>query len=419
MPFLYIFGIFNYLYGMKNIIKRKYIEKLSSLKDQKLIKVVTGVRRAGKSTLLQQFQDILKTTDPAVSLISVNLDHPAMGSIADNGWKALYDFISQQIKPDIQNYVFLDEIQNVTDFERLLEGLFVLPNIDLYVTGSNAYLLSSELATLLTGRAFEINLLPFSFAEFLEYSEDTANIGQQFGRYIRIGGFPEAVNLATVNEIYATQYLQQVYRSIFENDISRRHKIYSGESYQNMVRFLADSAGSYVSANNIANTLTSGGNKIDNKSVSRYIATLVEAYLFYEVNRYDIKGKSLLQTLEKYYLVDTGLRGALLGRELGADTEHLLENVVYLELLRRDYSVWIGKIDNREVDFVVRGKDGYTKYIQVSQTITSPETLARELVPFDKIGDHNEKLLLTMDWQTGSHRGVKQINIIDWLLENH
>jgi hypothetical protein len=286
----------------------------------------------------------------------------------------------------------------------------------LYVTGSNAYLLSSELATLLTGRSFEINLLPFSFAEYLDYTGDKTNIEQQFSKYLAVGGFPEALNLAMVNEMYATQYLQQVYKSIFENDISKRHKIYSEESYQQVVRFLTDSIGSSVSANNIANTLTSAGKKIDNKSVTRYISTLVESYLFYEAKRYDIKGKMLLKTQEKYYLVDTGLRHALLGRELTADIGHLLENVVYLELLRREYAVWIGKVDSREVDFVVRGKDGYTKYIQVSHTVMNPETLARELTPFDKVGDHNEKILLTMDWQTGSHNGVKQMNVIDWML---
>ncbi len=401
---------------MKNIVRKKYIEKLSALKDQRLIKVITGVRRAGKSTLLLQFQEYLKTNFEVNSIISINLDDPVVRGIADGGWRLIYAYIVSLTQPDTQNYVFLDEIQNVVDFERLLEGLFVIPNIDLYVTGSNAYLLSSELATLLTGRSFEINLLPFSFLEYIESIPENKNTGQLFSKYLQIGGFPEAVNLSQVNEIYATQYLQQVYRCIFENDISKRHKIYSEESYLNVVRFLIDSVGSCVSANNISNSLTSGGKKIDNKSVSRYISTLVESYLFYQANRYDLKGKALLQTQEKYYLVDTGLRNALLGRELSQDAGHLLENVVYLELLRRDYAVWIGKIDNHEVDFVVRGKDGYTKYIQVSQTVLDPITLARELAPFDKIDDHNEKILLTMDWQTGSHNGVKQINVIDWLL---
>lgn len=402
---------------MRSMIRKKYIEKLSDLKNQKLIKVITGVRRAGKSTLMLQFQDHLKVNDPSVRIISINLDDPTMRSIAEMGWKALYDFIMQQIQPNVQYYVFLDEIQNVSEFERLLEGLFILDHVDLYVTGSNAYLLSSELATLLTGRSFEINLLPFSFSEYLDYTGDKTNIEQQFSRYLAVGGFPEALNLATVNEIYATQYLQQVYKSIFENDISKRHKIFSEDSYQQVVRFLTDSIGSSVSANNISNTLTSAGKKIDNKSVSRYISTLVESYLFYETKRYDIKGKMLLKTQEKYYLVDTGLRHALLGRELTADIGHLLENVVYLELLRHDYAVWIGKVDNQEVDFVVRDKDGYTKYIQVSHTVMNPETLARELAPFDRVGDHNEKILLTMDWQTGSHNGVKQMNVIDWLLK--
>ncbi len=398
------------------MLEKKYIEKLSALKDQRLIKVITGVRRAGKSTILLQFQEHLKTNFEVKSIISINLDDPVVRGIADGGWRLIYDYIVSLTKLDIQNYVFLDEIQNVIDFERLLEGLFVIPNVDLYVTGSNAYLLSSELATLLTGRSFEINLLPFSFLEYIESFHENKNTGQLFSKYLQIGGFPEAVILSQVNEIYATQYLQQVYRGIFENDISKRHKIYSEESYQNVVLFLTDSVGSCVSSNNISNSLTSNGKKIDNKSVSRYISTLVESYLFYQANRYELKGKTLLQTQEKYYLVDTGLRNALLGMELTIDAGQLLENVVYLELLRRDYAVWIGKIDNREVDFVVCGKDGYTKYIQVSQTVMDPITLARELAPFNHIDDHNEKILLTMDWQTGSHNGVKQINVIDWLL---
>jgi len=402
---------------MKNVQRCTYLEKLKALKDQKLIKVITGVRRVGKSTLLLQFQEELKAMNPSVSIISVNLDDPAMRSIADKGWEELYTFISRQIVPNVQQYVFLDEIQNVAGFERLLEGLFILPGVDLYVAGSNAYLLSSELATLLTGRSFEINVLPFSWREYLAYTGDTSNLERQFARYLQVGGFPEALSLATVSDVYAGQYLQQVFNTIFENDISKRHRIYAEEAYHNVVRFLAGSVGSSVSANNIAASLTAGGKKIDNKSVSRYISTLVEAYLFYRAQRFDIKGKALLQTQETYYLVDTGLRHALLGKELGADGGHLLENVVYLELLRRDNAVWIGKVDNREVDFVVRDKDGYTSYIQVAQTVADPQTLERELAPFDKTGDHNEKLLLTMDWQTGSHRGVKQKNVLDWLME--
>lgn len=222
---------------MKNVQRCTYLEKLKALKDQKLIKVITGVRRVGKSTLLLQFQEELKAMNPSVSIVSVNLDDPAMRSIAEKGWEELYTFISRQIVPSVQQYVFLDEIQNVAGFERLLEGLFILPGVDLYVAGSNAYLLSSELATLLTGRSFEINVLPFSWREYLEYTSDTSNLERQFARYLQVGGFPEALSLATVSDVYAGQYLQQVFNTIFENDISKRHRIYAEEAYHNVVRF--------------------------------------------------------------------------------------------------------------------------------------------------------------------------------------
>jgi predicted AAA+ superfamily ATPase len=391
---------------------------LSDLKDKDLIKVVTGVRRSGKSVLMQQFQELLKTENPELSVLSINFDIPEYRFLAEKTWLEIYNFIKQAINPNTMNYVFLDEIQNVSQFEKLLEGLYVHPKIDLYVTGSNAYLLSSELATLLTGRAFEIKMLPFSFAEYLEYTDAQANPHMAFEKYVQIGGFPEAVRLSTVNNTYSFEYLQTVYKNIYENDILKRNNIYSEQSYQEVVRFLIDSIASPVSAGNIAKVLTSKGNKMDNKSVSKYINTLVGTYLFYKVNRFDIKGKQYLTTQEKYYLFDTGLRNALLGKELASDRGHILENIIYLELLRRGNQVWIGKTGNTEVDFVVRDSDGYTKYIQVSQTVQNPETLARELAPFDTIADHNEKILITMDYETGSRNGIKQINAIDWLLNN-
>jgi predicted AAA+ superfamily ATPase len=315
------------------------------------------------------------------------------------------------------NYVFIDEIQNIPEFEKLLEGLFINPNIDLYVTGPNAYLLSSELSTLLTGRAFEINILPFSFAEYLEYTGKTANPERAFAEYMRTGGFPEAVGLAASSENFAYEYLKTVFQNIYENDIQKRHTIYYETSYNEVVHFLMDSIGSAVSAGNIAKSLTANNKKIDNKTAAKYIDTLVEAYLFYKVNRYDIKGKQHLATLEKYYLVDLGMRNALLGKEFLADTGHLLENIVFLELQRRNYNVWIGKADALEVDFVARDKDGYTKYIQVAYTVREQKTLERELAPLAKISDFNERLLLTMDHETLSHNGIKQLNVIDWLLD--
>jgi predicted AAA+ superfamily ATPase len=403
---------------MQNIQRKNHLNTLKVLKNKNLIKVATGVRRCGKSTLMLQFQDLLRSENPETSIISINMDMPEFRFLAEKNWKEVYDFIVRMMKKDEINYVFIDEIQNISDFEKILEGLFVTPNVDLYVTGSNAYLLSSELATLLTGRAFEINVLPFSFAEFLEFTGKTANTDRAFAEYVRTGGFPEVIKFLNAGENFAYQYLQTVFKNIYENDILKRYKIYSEENYREVAYYLIDTIGSTVSAGNIAKVLTANQKKIDNKTVSKYIETLVNSYLFYQANRYDIRGKQYLATQEKYYLVDLGLRNALLGKKLSADAGHLLENVIYLELKRRDYQVWIGKIDNLEVDFICRDKNGYTKYIQVSQTVQNPDTLARELAPFDKIPDHNERLLITMDYENGDRNGVKQINAIDWLLQN-
>jgi len=401
---------------MHKIKRKTELDKLSVLKDKNLIKVVTGVRRAGKSTLLLQFQELLKAENPKVSLISINMDLPEFRFLAEKNWKEIYDYIKTLLQENITNYVFIDEIQNIPEFEKLLEGLFVTPNIDLYVTGSNAYLLSSELATLLTGRAFEINILPFSFAEYLEFTSKTSNPDRAFAEYMRTGGFPEAVGFTESGENFAYEYLKTIFQNIYENDIQKRHTIYYETSYNEVVNFLVDSVGSSVSARNIARVLTANGKKIDNKTVSKYIDTLVESYLFYKVDRYDIKGKQHLATQKKYYLVDLGLRYALLGKELAVDVGYLLENIIFLELQRRNSQIWIGKADNLEVDFVVRDKNGYTRYIQVAYTVKEQKTLERELAPFTKIPDFNERILITMDYETGSHNGVKQINAIDWLL---
>lgn len=403
---------------MSKILRKILLDKLLVLKDKNFIKVITGVRRAGKSTLLIQLQELLKNENPNVSIISINLDLPEFRILAEKKWNEIYDYIKAQLHESEMNYVFIDEVQNVSEFEKLLEGLYVTPNVDLYVTGSNAYLLSSELATILTGRAYEINVLPFSFQEYLEFIGGASTPERSFANYMRTGGFPESVRFVESGESYAYEYLKSVFQNIYENDIKKRHSIYFDTSYHEVVYFLIDSIGSNVSARNIATNLTANGKKIDNKTVSKYIDTLVDSYLFYKVNRYDIKGKQHLSTQEKYYLVDLGLRYALLGKDLNVDIGHLLENIVFLELIRRNYQIWIGKTDNLEVDFVVRDKNGYTKYIQVAYTVKEKKTLERELAPFKKIPDYNERILLTMDFETGNYNGVKLINVIDWLLGN-
>lgn len=402
---------------MQTLKRKRYLDILRILKDKNLIKVATGVRRCGKSTLMTQFQDLLREENDVVSIVSIHMDMPDFRFLAEKSWKEIYDYIINHLKKNVTNYVFIDEVQNVAEFEKLLEGLYVHPNIDLYVTGSNAFLLSSELATLLTGRAYEINVLPFSFAEYLAFTGKTTNPDREFAEYVRTGGFPEAIKLAADGNHFANEYLQMVFKNIYNNDISKRHTIYAEQSYQEVVNFLIDSIGSSVSAGNIAKVLTANKKKIDNKTVSKYIDTLVEAYLFYKVNRYDIKGKQHLTTQEKYYLVDLGFRNALLGKELVSDTGHLLENVIYLELKRRNYQVWIGKTNNLEVDFIVRNNEGFTQYIQVAQTVQNATTLERELAAFNSIADHHEKLLITMDYEVGTYNGIKKINAIDWLLK--
>ncbi|MCK9236310.1 MAG: ATP-binding protein [Bacteroidales bacterium] len=399
---------------MKIIARKQYLAILSILKNKNLIKVATGVRRSGKSTLMMQFQDLLRKENDKVPIVSINMDMPEFRFLAEKSWKEIYDYVIKHLKKNAINYVFIDEVQNVPEFEKLLEGLYVHPNIDLYVTGSNAFLLSSELATLLTGRAYEINVLPFSFAEYLEFSGKTTNPDRAFAEYINTGGFPEAVRLSAEGNHFANEYLQTVFRNIYENDISKRYTIFAEESYLGVVNFLIDSVGSNISAGRIAKVLTANKKKIDNKTVSKYINTLVEAYLFYKVNRYDIKGKQHLATQEKYYLVDLGFRNALLGKELESDSGHLLENLIYLELKRRNNQIWIGKANNLEVDFVVRNNKGYTQYIQVAQTVQNVSTLERELAPFNRIKDHHEKLLITMDYDTGTYNGIKKINAVDW-----
>ncbi len=401
---------------MQTILRSHYLDVLKVLKGKNLIKVATGVRRCGKSTLMSQFQDLLRAENEAASIISINIDMPDFRFLAEKSWKDVYDYIVVQLKNNVTNYVFIDEVQNVKEFEKLLEGLYVHPNIDLYVTGSNAFLLSSELATLLTGRAYEIHVLPFSFAEYISFTGKSNNLDRAFAAYIETGGFPEAVRLSADGNQFTLDYLQMVFNTIFRNDISARRSIYSEESYLEVVNFLIDSIGSNVSATNIANTLKANKKPIDNKTVSKYIDSLVESYLFYRVKRYDIKGKQHLATQEKYYLVDLGFRHALLGKELLSDAGHLLENVIYLELKRRNFQIWIGKTNNLEVDFVVRTKEGFTQYIQVSQTVQHPTTLERELAPLNSISDHHEKLLITMDFDTGTYNGIKKINAIDWLI---
>jgi len=408
------------------VIREKYLEQLRNLRDVNVIKVITGIRRAGKSTLFKQFQaELLASGVKQKNIIYFNLEELENAPLL-NAYM-LNDYIMKMVDKKQKNYVFLDEIQMVPEFERLADSLFVKDFIDLYITGSNAYFLSSDLATMLTGRYIEVKIMPFSFAEFVSgyelNSSDKSFVKSKaeiFNDYLQYGGFPEVLNLLNVgkmNEI--NNYLSSVYRTILEKDIMTRNKIRSKFDFENLARFMFDSIGNTVSPNSIANTMTSNGNKISKEAVDNYLSHLLGGFVFYQADRYDIKGKKLLQTLGKFYAVDLGFLSAMFGRDTQFNKGHNLENIVFLELLRRGNTVNIGKADNTEIDFVIRNTKGDRTYIQVAWTANEPATFEREIRPFERIKDFNKRILLTTDIEPDStYKGIGKVNVINWLLDN-
>ncbi|MDL2274164.1 ATP-binding protein [Oscillospiraceae bacterium OttesenSCG-928-G22] len=399
------------------IQRREYLEKLIASREQQIIKVVTGVRRCGKSTLFSLYIDYLKSTgvtDDQIILINLEeLEHEDL-----LGYRALYDYVKERLCGDKTTYVFIDEIQSCEGFEKAVNSLFVKPNVDVYITGSNAYMLSGELATLLSGRYITIDMLPLSFKEYCEAVKDgDTTPSQKFNDYLRFGSFPYVASLPR-NDKDVRPYIEGIYNTILVKDIATRAGITDISVLESIVKFLADNIGSPVSTKKISDTINSSGRKISVNTVDHYLRALTDSYIFYKVGRYDIKGRQHLKTLGKYYLVDTGVRSLLLSGS-AADTGHLIENIVYFELLRRGFGVSIGKLSEKEVDFVARGMDGIT-YIQVSATVYDKDTLARELAPLEKIPDNHPKLLLTLD-EVGAgsnHDGIRQRNLLSWLLEN-
>jgi predicted AAA+ superfamily ATPase len=399
------------------MIKREnYLLRLRELKDVQLIKVVVGVRRCGKSTLLEQFRDELAVADVSPQNIQLyNLEEPENTDFEH--WKDFYFHIKNALSAEGMNYIFLDEIQMLDNFERLLDGLHILKNVDLYVTGSNAYLLSSELATILTGRAVSIEMYPFSFSEYLEYQEIERPTDADLINYMQIGGFPQALELHKINNSAYENYLKGLYATIIEKDIKPRNQIYNELAFDNLTRFLSDSVGSPVSANSVANYFVHTKGEIDDKTVSRYISILNKSYLFYHASRFDLKGKKILKTQGKEYIVDTGFRNVLLGREQLADLGHILENIVYFELLRRGNSVWIGKNAEHEIDFVAKDTAGYQHYYQVCLTMRDEATRERELSAFMKLKNHHPKTVISLDPEEPTYNGIVQRNAMKWLLE--
>ena len=398
------------------MIKREtYLSQLRELKNVQIIKVVTGVRRCGKSTLLEQFRDELLSEGVSVSHIQhYNLEDPENSHFEH--WRDFYFHIKNSLSNKGMNYIFLDEIQMLDNFERLLDGLHILKNVDLYATGSNAYLLSSELATILTGRAISIGMCPFSFSEYVAYQKIEKPSDADLVNYLQTGGFPQALEMRNISHSAYENYLNGLYATILEKDIKPRNAIYNQVAFENLVRFLSDSVGSPVSANSIANYFIHTKDNIDDKTVSRYISILNQSFLFYHVNRFDLKGKKMLKTQGKEYIVDTGFRNLLLGRENLSDLGHTLENVVYFELLRRRNSVWIGKNTNHEIDFLAKDPNGYTHYYQVCLTMREQSIRERELSAFMNLKNHHPKTVICLDPEEPTYNGVNQRNATKWLL---
>ena len=398
------------------MIERKdYLDNLISLKDKQVIKVITGVRRCGKSTLFELYINYLKQTGVEDNqIISINLEELENSHLLD--YKSLYSYITSKLIPQKNNYIFIDEIQKCSEFEKAVDSLFVKKNCDVYITGSNAYLLSGELATLLSGRYIQIDMLPFSFKEYYGATKKSGkNKKEIFDNYLKYGSFPYISYLEN-NEKVINQYIEGVYNTILLKDVATREKISDISLLENILKTIASSIGSPVSIKKISDTLTSNGRKISHSTVESYLRALTDSYILYNATRYDIKGKQFLKTLGKYYFVDSGIRNLIINQS-SKDLGHLLENVVYLELLRRNNRVNIGKLAEKEVDFVVTNMNN-VEYYQVSASVLDEKTLERELTPLQEINDNHPKFLLTLDdiGNGSNHEGIKQINIIDWLL---
>ncbi len=395
------------------IERKEYIELLEKWKDKKVIKVVTGIRRCGKSSLLRMFcQKVLEEGVTEDQVQEINFEDLDNEPFLD--YKVLYAHVKKNLCKDRMNYLFFDEIQMVDNFQKVIDSLFLLDNVDIYVTGSNAYLLSGEIATLLTGRYVEIKLFPFSFKEYLSALPEDTSLEAAYRSYIEEGAFPYVLQLRKDREM-VREYLLGLYNTIVLKDVVSRRKITDVMMLQSVVRFLADNIGNISVIKRISDTMTSLGRKITSHTVENYISALTDSYIFYPVSRYDAKGKQLLKTGQKIYLADVGLRQVVNGTK-GGDLGHILENVVYLELARRGGEIYVGKMGDAEIDFVVvRGEE--KAYYQVALTVRDETTMERELAPLQSVSDNYPKYLLTMDndpvvW----HEGIKQQYVLDWLL---
>jgi predicted AAA+ superfamily ATPase len=398
------------------IARKIYLNQLISLCNQNIIKVITGIRRCGKSTLLSEFKDYLKTKGVEEdNILLLNFEEREYSDF--ERWEDVYDYILDKLSVKGMKYVFLDEVQRIVCFEKLVDALFVKKDIDLYITGSNAFLLSSELGTLLSGRYIAINLHPFSFSEYVSAFENNANTDRLFRQYMNASCFPEAVNLSISSPNMVNTYLKSLYDTVVVKDIVKRNNLRKFDTLQNILNFLFDNIGNVVSPNNITDVLRkTTGESISHNTVLKYLRYFTESYLVYPVRLYNIKGKRLLESNYKYYIVDLGLKNILNTNSALSDLGHKLENIVYFELLRRGGDVYAGKSGKGEVDFVVQKHDGNREYYQVAYTVNDEKTLKRELSSLEKIKDSYPKYLLTTDFDNVNYNGIQKINILDWLL---
>lgn len=401
---------------MSNVIieRKEYLDKLIAFKDKSIIKVITGVRRCGKSVLLELFQEYLINQGTAEEqIIAINLEDFDFYELRDPA--KLHSYIKERLNKDRMTYIFIDEVQQCEDFPRVVDSLYLKKNVDIYLTGSNANLLSSEIATLLSGRYVEIMMLPLSFKEYVSSTGDTKDLSTKYLEYIENSSFPYTLDLkGQPKEI--VNYLEGLYNTIVVKDISQRKKFTDTMMLESISRFVFDNIGNPMSTKKIADTMTSFGRKIDVKTVEKYVKALTESFILYQAKRYNIKGKQYLKTLEKYYVVDIGLRYMLLGSR-STDVGHILENIIYLELIRRGYDVYVGKIDDLEVDFVAVDQKK-TVYYQVAATVRDENTLKRELTPLQKINDHYQKFILTLDNDPeADYDGIRRINALNWLMD--
>ena len=397
---------------MKKIERQVYLNKLISYKDKSMIKVITGIRRCGKSTIMEIYRDWLKDSGVLPEqIVYLNFEDYDYYELRDP--KKLYDYVRQKIQQDKMTYLFFDEIQQVKDFPDVINSLNLKPTVDIYITGSNAYMLSSEIATLLSGRYVEIAMLPLSFREYVAGTDGGQNLQQAYSDYIGKSSFPYALALDSSAQI--VDYLNSVYNTIVVKDIMARKKLSDVMMLESVIRFVADNIGNILSTKRIADIMTADGRKIDQKTVERYLSALCETFFVYEVKRFNIKGRQLLKTLGKYYLVDMGLRRMLLGSR-SFDAGRILENVVYLELLHRQKKVYIGKQDDLEVDFVAIDESNIA-YYQVAATVRDEMTLKRELASLQRISDQYPKYILTLDDDpSADYDGIKRINALKWLM---